>query len=159
MRLLRQAILSTGFVVGASLSFVGSSAHAQGTGLGGYGAREGGGPSAGAGGSSVAAFGGRFGAEIPSGGTSGGLSFRSRQPALMNSTRTTFSIGPMGGGTSSGLGRRRFVLEGLDASGGLGPGGGIRRRTSAASPPRVMPPNFGSPFRQPPSLVAPSSPF
>jgi len=173
MRSMRQAILASILVGGASLVGGVPSARAQGTGpggsLGGYGAMTdgsgssmGGGPAAGMGGSTVAAFGGRFGAEMPSGGMgAGGLSFRARPSATMSSTRTAFTIGPMGGGMSGGMGqgsgRRPFVLSDPGSSGGLSLGG-MRRQMPAASRMGVMPPNFGSPFRQPPSLLAPSSP-
>jgi len=172
MRSVARAILMGTVALGAVLTFGLPTAWAQGSGLGGYGAMAGGTGSAMGGGSgsgtgmgagTVAPFGGRFGAAMPSGmAGGGGLSFRPRPSAAMSSTRTAFTIGPMGGGMSGGVGqasgRRPFVLPDLGPSGGLGPGGGMRRQMPSAGGMGVMPPSFAYPFRQPPSLVAPSAP-
>ena len=100
---------------------------------------------------------GRFGAAMPSGlGGGGGLSFRPRPSATMSSNRTAFTIGPMGGGMAGGIGlgsgRRPFILQDLGPSGLRG---GMRRPLPATGRMGVMPPSFGYPFRQPPSLLAP----
>lgn len=172
MRSVARAILVGTVTFGAGLTSGVPSASAQGGGLGGYGAMAGGSGSAmsGGGGSgsgmgagAVAPFGGRFGAAMPSGmGGGGGLSFRPRPSATMSSTRTAFTIGPMGGGMSGGMsqgsGRRPFILPNLGPAGLSGRGSGMRRQMPAAGGLGVMPPSFGSPFRQPPSLLAPSSP-
>ena len=165
MRFECQAILINALVVGASLISGLPSTYAQGTGsgrsLGGYGSMAtssgvpmGGGPSAGMGGSTVAAFAGRFGAEMPSGGSgSGGIAFRSNPSAASSSTRASFTISPMGSGMSGimGSGRRAFVLKDFGSAGRFGLGGGMRRQLPGAASMDVMPPNFGSPFRQPPT--------
>ncbi len=168
MRSVARAILMGTVTLGAVLTFGVPTANAQGGGLGGYGAMAGGtgfaicgsGSGTGMGAGTVAPFGGRFGAAMPSnmaGG--GGLSFRPRPSASMSNTRTAFTIGPMGGGMSvamgQGSGRRPFVLPDLGPS---GLAGGMRRQMPAAGSLGVMPPSFGYPFRQPPSLVAPSAP-
>ena len=158
MRFMNPAILATALAFGANFAAGLSSAMAQGGGLGGYGATSGGtGTSVGAG--SVAPFGGRFATVMPSGtGGGGGISFRPRPSATMSGTRTAFTIGPMGGGFSGGMGsssaRRPFVLRDLGPSGFSG----LRRPMPSVVVPGVMPPNFGSPFRQPPSLVDSASP-
>lgn len=172
MRCSTQAILVTTLAFGANFVSGISSARAQGGGLGGYGAMSGGfgpaisgggGAGTGMGAGTVAPFGGRFGAAMPSGmGGGGGLSFRQRPSATMSSTRTAFTIGPMGGGMSGGMGlgsgRRPFLLQDLGTSGASGFGGGMRRQMPTSGGMGVMPPSFGYPFRQPPSLVAPTSP-
>ena len=162
--------LASGLVVGVSLTIGAPSASAQGGGLGGYGAMAGGSGMTGGGGAgtglgagTVAPFGGRFGAAMPSGmGGGGGLAFRPRPSATMSSSRTAFTIGPMGGGMSDGMGggsgRRPFALPDLGSAGFLGSGVGMRWQMPATGGMGVMPPSFGYPFRQPPSLLTPSSP-
>lgn len=113
----------------------------------------GGASASGMGAGAVAPFGGRFGAAVPSNMSGGGLSYRPRPSAGMSGNRPSFTIGPMGGGVSGsmGSGRRPFTL--LGSSSGLGRGGALRQSMPAASGAGVMPPSFGSPFRQPPSLL------
>ncbi len=172
MRSVARAILVATVTLGAALTVGTPTVNAQGSSLGGYGAMAGGTGSAMGGGSgsgtgmgagTVAPFGGRFGAAMPSGmAGGGGLSFRPLPSAAMSNTRTAFTIGPMGGGVSGGMGqgsgRRPFVLSGRGPSGGSGLGGGMRRQMPTAGGMSVMPPSFAYPFRQPPSLVAPSAP-
>ena len=78
----------------------------------------------------------------------------------MIGNRPAFTIGPLGGGMSGGMGpgRRPFNLQNLGSSGGLGLGNVPRRPMSAATGVGVMPPNFGSPFRQPPNLLTTTAP-
>lgn len=153
-----------------------SKAQAPGIGgsLGGYGAMAGGSgsamiagsaPGSGMGSGSVAPFGGRFGAAAPSSmGGGGAVSYRPRPSSAMSGSRPALTLGPMGGGMSGGMGtgmgsrRRPFNLQDLGSSGGLGLGGVMRRPMPAATGVGVMPPNFGSPFRQPPSLLTPTAP-
>jgi hypothetical protein len=173
MRNVTRSILTGISSFALALALGGSSARGQGTGssgsLGGYGAMAGGSGTlmsggsnvAGMGGSTVIPFGGRFGAGMPSGmGGGGGLSFQPRPSSTMSGTRTSFTIGPMGGGMSEvmgqGSGRRPLVLPNLGSSGVSGLGGGMRRQIPTARGMGVMPPNFGYPFRQPPSLLTPS---
>jgi hypothetical protein len=160
---LTRAILAGTLAFGASLTFGVPSASAQGTGLGGYGTMVGGLGMGGVGsspmgGGTMEPFAGRFGASMPSGmGMGGGVSFRSRPTEMMNASRASFTIGPRGGGMSGGMGLgsggRPFVLQDLGGSAGMGLGGGMKRMPGTG----VMPPNFGSPFRQPPSLLGPSA--
>lgn len=167
MRCSTRAILVTTIALGANLVTGISWARAQGGGLGGYGAMAGGsalggGTGAGMGAGAVAPFGGQFGAVMSSGmGGGGDLSFRPRPSATMSGSRTAFTIGPMGGGMSGGpgmgSGRRPFVLPNLGPSGSLGLRGSMRRPMREAAGMGVMGPNFGYPFRQPPSLVAPGA--
>ena len=142
--------------------------------LGGYGAMAGtpgsamGGPlvvdPTGMGSGVLAPFSGRFGATMPSRmGGGGSFSFSQRPSAMKSSNRPSFTIGPMDGGMSvtsggmaQGFGRRPFTLPSLGASGGMGLDGGRQPMTGSRGM-GVMPPSFGYPFRQPPSLVSPSS--
>jgi hypothetical protein len=131
--------------------------------LGGYGAMAAA-PGSSMGSGAMAPFGGRFGATMPSrmgGGVS--LSFSARPSAMMSGNRPSFTIGPMGGGMSAtsgvmgqGFGRRPFALQPLGPSGEMAPGDGMQPMTGPRGT-GVMPPSFGYPFRQPPSLVSPSS--
>ena len=161
MRDTTRAVLVGLLILGASLSRGISTARAQGVGLGGYGAMTGGsGPAmGGAGGGTLVPFGGRFGAVMPSGTMGGGarLSFRSRSSESMNGSRTPFRIGPMGAGMGQGSGRRPFTLEGAGPGLMSAPGNDMRRRMPGSGGMEVMPPSLGYPFRQPPSLMTPSS--
>jgi hypothetical protein len=81
---------------------------------------------------------------------------------MMSGNRPSFTIGPMGGamsamsgGMGQGFTRRPFTLRPLDLSGGMGQGVGMQP-TRGSRGMGVMPPNFGYPFRQPPSLISPS---
>jgi hypothetical protein len=108
-------------------------------------------------------FAGRFAAATPSRmGGNGPISFSERPSAMMSRNRPSFTIGPMGGmaAPSGGMGRefgsRPFVLQPLGPVGGMGQGGGMLPSTGSRGM-GVMPPSFVYPFRQPPSLVAPST--
>jgi hypothetical protein len=108
----------------------------------------------------VIPYAGKFGGFMPyrMAGT-GTLSFQSRGTGAMGSMRSSFNLSPMsvmssmGGSMSQGSGVRASSFFGspgvMGATGGMGamPGGGSMG---------VMPPSFGSPFRQPPSLLAPT---
>lgn len=145
------------FVIGGSLAVGALPARAQGTigSLGGYGAMVG---TSGAsmGSAVVVPFGGEI---VPSQmGGGGSLFFTARSSSMMSRNRPSFTIGPMGsempsnsGGMGLEFGRRPFTLPALGLS-----GGGMEPMTGSRGM-GVMPPNFGSPFRQPPSLLTPSS--
>ncbi len=121
--------------------------------LGGYGgAMTDTGSGAGMGGPAIP-YAGKFGGFMPYRmGGSGGLSFQTRAAPPMGSGRTPFTLSPASSGMSS-------MSGGLGTSAPFGtrsPGGGMQ----PMSGPRgmgVMPPNFGYPFRQPPSLLSPAS--
>lgn len=111
----------------------------------------------------VAPFGGRIGVMMPSGmGRGGGMAFSERSSAMMSSNRPSFTISPMGGmgamssGRDRGFTRRPFVLRPLAPLGGIGTGDGMERMAGSRGM-GVMPPNFGYPFRQPPSLLSGST--
>jgi hypothetical protein len=95
-------------------------------------------------------------------GGGGPIFFSERPSAMMMSRRPSFTIGPMGGmaapsgGMGRDFGRRPFVLQPLGPSGGMGLSSGMQPMTGSRGM-GVMPPSFGYPFRQPPSLVSPSS--
>jgi hypothetical protein len=103
----------------------------------------------------IVPYAGRFGGFMPYRmGTGGSLSFPPRGAAAMGSSRTSFSLSPMSGGMgqSLGIGSRDTLAPG----GGMGPGGGLQPMSGPRSM-GVMPPRFGYPFRQPPSLLGPTS--
>jgi hypothetical protein len=136
-------------------------AWAQGYGsLGGYGATRGNtDPGMGSGGT-IIPYAGKFGGFMPYRmGGGGSLSFRPLPTAMMGASRPSFSLGPMSEGMSSmsgrmgqGVGARLRTLSPLGPPGGMG--GGVGPLMPGMG---VMPPSFGYPFRQPPSLVSPSS--
>ena len=166
MRSWARVILVVGLSL-ACLPFLGASpAGAQGlnTGdsLGGYGG------SMGAVGSNMSMSGpvipyaGTFGGFMPARMEgSGGLRFQPRGGATLGSGRTLFRMSAMSGemGSSMGSSVRSFTTLGsggaLGLGGGMGGGGGMPM--SGAAGRGVMPPSFGYPFRQPPSLLLPSS--
>ena len=167
--------LACAFAVGGGLAVGTSSASAQGYGtpgsLGGYGATSSF-ASSGMGGNSpmIIPYSGMFEGFMP--GRMGGgseLAFRSRPTMTMGSNRTSFSLSPLSGGMSSmsggtargiGTGTRPMATfgspGGMRLSGGTGLGGGMGRMSGAGRS-SVMPPSIGYPFRQPPSLLSPST--
>lgn len=111
----------------------------------------------GSGGSMIIPYGGMFEGFMPSregGGNT--LAFRSRPSAAMGSARTSFSLSPLSGRMGRDLGARSFSP--LGASAGMQVGSGMGRRPAAVGGMGVMPPSFGYPFRQPPSLVPSATP-
>ena len=139
-----------------------ASAEAQGQGsLGGYGAAPvystpgmGGGGS----GPMVIPYGGMFEGFMPSrmgGGSS--LAFRSRPSAAMGSARTSFSLSPLSGGMGQSRGAARMAPA-FGAPSGMRLSGGMGQRPTGPGGMSVMPPSFGYPFRQPPSLVPTATP-
>ena len=170
MRSTWQKTLACACAVGGCY-FSTSLATAQGYGavgsLGGYGAASSYiSSSMSSGGSMVIPYGGMFEGFMPSRmGGGAALAFRPRSTANMGSSRTSFSLSPMsGGGMSSmsggmgrGLGSRiRSTATFAPLGGGAGPGGGMGRMSGMGRP-GVMPPRIGYPFREPPSLVSPST--
>jgi hypothetical protein len=111
----------------------------------------------------VIPYAGRFGGFMPYRmGGSGSLSFQSRGTSPIGSGRTSFSLSPMSGGMSSmsggmgqGLGAGPRALSSFGTQGSMGLGG--RDPMSGTRGMGVMPPSFGYPFRQPPSLLSPAS--
>jgi hypothetical protein len=112
----------------------------------------------------VIPYAGKFGGFMPyrmGGSGSGTLSFQSRGIGAMGSVRSSFSLSPMsgmssmGGGMSQGSGVRASSFFG--SPGAMGSAGGVGRMPGGSgSSMGVMPPSFGYPFRQPPSLLAPT---
>jgi hypothetical protein len=121
-------------------------------------------------------MGGNGGPVIPYGGKTEGfmpyrlgggstLSYQSRSSSSTESTRPTFSLSPMLGGTSSlmsgGMGQASGSRTGMSVTsglrGGMGLGSGMGRPLpGAGGRGGVMPPSFAYPFRQPPSPFLPS---
>jgi hypothetical protein len=111
--------------------------------LGGYGATAGGM----SGGGSMIPYAGNFGGFMPyrvGGGAN--LTLATRGTSMIGSSRMSFSLSPMSGGMSSRVGGK--MSQGF---------GGMRPRTIGGGNMNVMPPSFGYPFYQPPSLVEPLS--
>jgi hypothetical protein len=167
MRALWRAFLAGGVLIGSQLATGTPSAWAQSFGsrssLGGYGAS----PNNSMGGMDsgpIIPYAGNFGGFMPfriGGGST--LSFQSRGASAMESTRNPFSLSPMTGGTTSmsgGMGQdfdaRTRAFSPFRSQSGMGLGSGSRQVMPGAGT-SVMPPNFGYPFYQPPSLLAPSS--
>ncbi len=109
-------------------------------------------------------YAGKFGGFMPYRmGGSGSLSFQSRGTSPMGSGRTTFSLSPpsggmssMSGGTSKGLAAPSRISSSFGPPGATGSGGDMQPMSGSRGT-GVMPPSFGYPFRQPPSLLTPSS--
>lgn len=151
-------------------AFLTSPAAAQGIGpggsLGGYGGSISSSPADMGMSGPIIPYAGKFGGFMPSRMGGGSLSFQARGTSAMGSGRTSFSLSPMSGGMPSmsggtGGGARTFSTFGrqgvMGTDGGTGLGGGMGRGMPGASRMGVMPPSFGYPFYQPPSLLAPSS--
>jgi hypothetical protein len=170
MRTAKRAFLVGVVLLGGSLAIGTPGASAQSLGsrspLGGYGAASSG-PSAGmgGGGSVVIPFGGNFVGFMPyrMGGNSS-LSFGARSTSAMDSSRAPFSLAPMSGamssmsrGISQGAGTSPRGLSSFGLQGGMGLGGGMREPSVRPGGMSVMPPSFGYPFYQPPSLLSPST--
>ena len=144
-----------GLALGAAfLGLAAPSANGQfpslGAPLGGYGAASG---SVDSGQGMIIPYGGMTVGFMPTrmGGPS--LSFTTRRSDGMGSSRAPFGLSTMSGGMGRGLG----ASSSLGSSGGMGLGGGRSRLGSGRPAMGVMPTSIGYPFRQPPSLVAPSS--
>jgi hypothetical protein len=159
------------FLAGYALALDGTRARAQDPGLGamlgGYGAMAGAAGSsmgggylvvapAGSGGNVIVPYAGKLGASLAAGTGGGtGISFTSRSSSPMSSARPSFVLDSMSGmsPTAGGMGGRRpFALRPSALTGGMGPGGEMRRMPATGGM-GVMPPRIGSPFRQPPSLL------
>lgn len=152
----------------AGLLATGVPAFGQGFGptpsLGGYGASSGfAGNSMGGSGSMVIPYGGMFEGFAPNslpGGSS--LSFRPRGSGMsMGSARTPFMLPPLSGGMSGGGMGTRPRTRGMSPfrstrSMELGVGRPLRSMQGMPGS-SIMPPSLGYPFRQPPSLIAPST--
>ena len=162
MRASTRGVLACIFLIGGVLGIGTPPARAQGSGpagsLGGYGGSM---TDVGSGmgmSGPVIPYAGKFGGFMPYRmGGSGSLSFQSRGAPAMGSPRTSFGLSPMSGGMGQGMGTLPRFFPSSGMSGATGLGGGM----NSMSGPRgmgVMPPNFGYPFRQPPSLLSPSSP-
>ncbi len=108
-------------------------------------------------------YAGSFGGFMPyrmcSGGGSG-LSLSTRSSSVMESPRTPFSLAPMSSGVmGTGVTPRTGAFGTFRSQGPTGSGGGglMRQPMGGTGNPSVMPPNFGYPFYQPPSLLSPTA--
>jgi hypothetical protein len=108
------------------------------------------------GGSSLIPYAGGFGGFMPYRMAGGGaLAFRPRPNSTMDPVRSSFSLSSMSGGMGSGS--RSFLTSrargGMGSlTGGMGLSLGMRPQATRPGGMSVMPPSFGYPFRQPPSL-------
>jgi hypothetical protein len=165
----KPAIGLLALAIGIGLGVGAPSASAQGYGspgsLGGFGASLSAAmPGMDDGGPILIPYGGSFEGFMP--GRMGGgsaLSFRTRSNAPIGARRGAFSLSPLSSGMSGmsgGMVGRRAMAP-IGSSGTMGPGGGTglggMRGMPGANRSNVMPPSIGYPFRQPPSLVSPSS--
>jgi hypothetical protein len=161
-----RAFLTGVLLVGWGLVIEIPAARAQGPGpsgsLGGYGGSM---TDTGSGmgmGGPVIPYAGKFGGFMPYRmGGGGRLSFQSRGASPLGSNRASFSLSPMSDGMSSmsgemgqGLGTSSRTSSSIGTQGAMGLGGGMRPMSGARGA-GVMPPSFGYPFRQPPSLLTP----
>jgi hypothetical protein len=170
MRLASRALIAATLLTGGGLAIGTPSASAQGLdsggSLGGYGASM----------TTDSRMAGSSGPIIPYGGMSEGfmpyrlgggstLAYQSRSSSSMGSTRPSFSLAPVLGGTSfsttGGMGQTSGSRAGMSVTSGLR--GGMRLGGSMARPlpgqrgmGGVMPPSFAYPIRQPPSLLSAS---
>jgi hypothetical protein len=115
----------------------------------------------------VIPYAGRFGGFMPYRMGGGSLAFSTRGTGIggggmLGSGRTSFRLAPAAG--SGSMPAMSGGLGGGSAFGGRGMmdmGGGLRSLSPSPTgtrPMGVMPPSFGYPFRQPPSLVPDASP-
>jgi hypothetical protein len=128
--------------------------------LGGYGATSTSAMSSMGSGSPMIPYAGSFGGFMPyrmasNGGTS--LSFSSRGSSVTDSSRTSLRLVPMSAGMGSGGQPRNGSLGAFRSQTMMGTGTGrlMSQPMGVGNGGGVMPPNFGYPFYQPPSLLAP----
>ena len=169
MRINRAATWILALVIGVGFCAGSPSARGQVAGgagsLGGFGGSDRAMSGPGAGGPMVIPYGGTFEGFMPSRmGGGAPLSFRSRQVAPMARGRSPFTLSPMSGGMSGMIGNAvgKRAMAPIGSGGTMGSGGstgllGGMRRMQGGGGRSVMPPSIGYPFRQPPSLVSPSS--
>jgi hypothetical protein len=164
MRRVRRAIIRLAFSTVAAVTVATSATRGQDLGaggsLGGYGTTSwystpgmsGGGPM-------IIPYAGMFGGFMPGRMGGGSLSFRARSSTSMESARRPFVLSPMSGMQGGSRGGRAMGSFGSSGTMGSGRGTGLggMRRMPGARGTSVMPPSIGYPFRQPPSLVSPSS--
>jgi hypothetical protein len=169
MRATRRACLTGVLLTGGALAIGTPPASAQSLGsrssLGGYGTTASSSMASMGAGGPIIPYAGNFGGFMPyrmGGGSS--LSFSSRGTSATGSTRTSFILSPMTGGMTSmsgGMGQRfgsrPASFSSFGSQSGMGLGGGMRREMLGTGSMGVMPPSFGYPFYQPPSLLTPSS--
>lgn len=165
-RFLRTSLIAVR--LSALISVIPQSVHAQdfrGGSLGGYGGSAlGQGSGMGMTSGPVIPYGGSFGGFMPFRmGGGGTLSYQQRGVSAMDRPRPSFSLSPMSSGMSTMSGSRSTPLLGMPGGGTLGGSSevgemGGMNGTAGTTRSRIMPPNFGYPFRQPPSLLSPTSP-
>ena len=130
--------------------------------LGGYGAASTSSTASMGSSSTMIPYAGSFGGFMPyrmSSGGGSGLSFSTRGSSVMESSRTSFSLAPMSSGMGTGLSLAASRSGSIRSQGlrSFERGGLMSQPMGPAGNPSVMPPNFGYPFYQPPSLLSPGS--
>ena len=158
MRLTLRKVWSTILVAACGLTLEASQAHGQVTSarrlLGGYGATSTSPMAAMGSASPMIPYAGGFGGFMPyrmASGSGSGLSFSPRASSMIGSPLTSFRLSPMPGGIGIGS-TDRFRSRGEM---GVGRGPFLSRPMGGNDRTSVMPPSFGYPFYQPPSLLAP----
>jgi hypothetical protein len=109
-------------------------------------------------------YAGSFGGFMPYRMGGGSLSFTAPGTAAIGVARTSFRLSPIAGGMtsmSSGIGQTFRARSGTVTSFGAQPstrlGGGMGAQMTGPGNRSVVPPSFGYPFYQPPSLLAPAA--
>jgi hypothetical protein len=154
------AIVLTGLVCVTETSRASGQIVSTSRSLGGYGATSPGATASMGSSSPIIPYAGSFGGFMPyrmSGGGGSSVSFSTRGSSVMESSRSSFSLAPM----STGMGTSFAPRTGSPGSfslPGLGRGKLMSQPMGPVGNPSVMPPNFGYPFYQPPSLLSPGSP-
>jgi hypothetical protein len=137
---------------------------AQGLALGGYGAMSPMAPTSMSTSGPIIPYGGSMSGFMPSrmGGGGTGLSFSFRNSSMIGPARSSLRLSTISREMSMPSGRSGQSFGARDGMGTslstYGLGGGINRAMDMGRV-SVMPPNFGYPFYQPPSLLGPSSAF
>ncbi len=118
-------------------------------------------------GGTIIPYGGSLSGFMPyrMGGGGTGISFGARNSSVMGSARAPFRLSPISGGMSmsaaafgQNAGNRGGSSGPLSTSGRMGLGGAMNRSMGSGAT-SVMPPSFGYPFYQPPSLLGSSVSF
>ena len=158
--------LPESFVLAALIwCFSSRHAEAQGLGLGGYGAMSGAAPAGMGATAPIIPYGGSLSGFMPYRMGGGGLTFGTRNSSAIGSGRSSFRMSSLVGGmpmSTAAFGRGAntptAAIGSLRAPGLMDLGGGMSRSMSRDEK-SVMPPSFGYPFYQPPSLLGTSTSF
>lgn len=160
----RRALLKCVLVFAVACAFGARPARAQALGLGGYGAMTQVAPASLSTGGLVIPFGGSTSGFMPTrmGGGGASLSFSSRNSSMVGAARSSFRLSGISREMSmppGGFGRKFGGRAGMGTSLLSSRNDASMNRSMEMRSEGVMPPNFGYPFYQPPSLLGTSSAF